>query len=351
MEFDELYRKWRWITYNELDYFLLSQMSTGNLPKNDGNEYSDNYYYKKYTNKIIEQFRNKDFNVGKQYIIEFDKRKRNEIKKLENCHLFYLRSFSRSEFIENCLINTANYSYEELKNKIKKNIVLYNWWDILTFEELSKNIINLFFLRSTRKLITESSLLNYFKTRFINRNEFITYLLENFEPRNKMIEEMNTLNRNFVVFDYEWLFSNDLKKSIRIFENECRLDYNEKIIGSFYNENILFREIKKKYENKYKVISQGSPEWLGLQRFDIYFPELNIALEYQGEQHQKPVDFGGKGKKIAKKQFLDNLKRDKLKKDKALKNNCEIVFVYPNYKLKEIINLLNSEIKKKENKL
>ena len=43
------------------------------------------------------------------------------------------------------------------------------------------------------------------------------------------------------------------------------------------------------------AISEYSPSWLGQQRIDIYVPSLKIAIEYQGEQHFRPIGaFGGK---------------------------------------------------------
>ena len=36
-------------------------------------------------------------------------------------------------------------------------------------------------------------------------------------------------------------------------------------------------------------------DWLGLQHLDFYLPKYNIAIECQGEQHFRPIDyFGGK---------------------------------------------------------
>lgn len=348
MEFKDLYRRWRWITYNQLEWCTLKQMANGELPIPKDDKYPDNIYFVNYTEEKIKKFKNKDFNVSDDIIRNYNTKIRQKVKELNGKYNTYnLVTYPRSEFIENCLINTNQYDYDKLNKKIKKNIILYYWWDEFNFNELSENIISIHFLRSTSKLIPNKSLHKYFETRFKEKDEFIKYLLQHFEPRKKMIDEMNTVMRNDVVFDYGWLFYNDLKKSIRIFENECRLDHNEKIIGSFYNENVLFREIKRKYERSYTIVSQGSPEWLGLQRFDIYFPELNIAIEYQGEQHQRPIDFGGKGKKIAKKQFQENLIRDEIKRKKAKENDCKILFVYPNYDLKDLINSLNIEIRKK----
>lgn len=42
------------------------------------------------------------------------------------------------------------------------------------------------------------------------------------------------------------------------------------------------------------AIFQWSPHWLGRQSVDIYVPSINVAFEYQGEQHYQPVAvFGG----------------------------------------------------------
>ena len=143
------------------------------------------------------------------------------------------------------------------------------------------------------------------------------------------------------------MFYNEFKRSIRILENECRIQFNEKIIGSFFNEDLLFKEIKRVFGNKFNVVSQGSPEWLKPQRFDIFFPDVNIAIEYQGEQHFRPVDFGGKGQTIAEMQFQENLLRDFRKNEKAKLNNCSLFFVNPNYDIKDILYLISLEIKKK----
>ena len=45
------------------------------------------------------------------------------------------------------------------------------------------------------------------------------------------------------------------------------------------------------HENE--VLHHGSPTCLGRQHLDIYFPELNIGVEYQGAQHYIAVDFFG----------------------------------------------------------
>ena len=57
---------------------------------------------------------------------------------------------------------------------------------------------------------------------------------------------------------------------------------NNIIDSKWLNEKSLFQMVKKKYK---KTLFQYSPEWLFPQSFDIFIPELNIAIEYQGIQH------------------------------------------------------------------
>ena len=350
----ELYLEWRWLTYNELNEITLKMMTEGKYPLNQGQKFSDNIYNKNYTNENIEKYKNKNFEVSENLIKLYDKKiklKAEELLKKRSSYYFAQFYFLRSVFIENCFIEINNFTRKDLINEIKRNIIYYHWWDELSFEELSNCIPEVYFLKSTTKLIGKIALLDYFHRRFGKKEDLINCLLNNFIPRDVMINEMNEITRGNVMFDYGWLFRNELTKSIRIFENECRLEYNEKIIGSFFNENILIREIQKKFGEKYTVISQGSPEWLRPQRFDIYFPEINIAIEYQGEQHLYPVDFGGKGEKAARIQFEENIKRDNLKREKAEENGCTIIYVYPEYDLVKVFSDLKTVLEERFNKL
>ena len=56
------------------------------------------------------------------------------------------------------------------------------------------------------------------------------------------------------------------------------------------SETKLFYLIKEKFNN-HRVLQHGKPIWLGKQHLDIYIPDLNIGIEYQGKQHTSPVDF------------------------------------------------------------
>ena len=59
--------------------------------------------------------------------------------------------------------------------------------------------------------------------------------------------------------------------------------------------------------------------------FDFYIQEKNCCIEVQGEQHFKPVKFGGVSLKKAKKNFEEQKKKDKIKKNFCEKNNIKLI--------------------------
>ena len=86
-------------------------------------------------------------------------------------------------------------------------------------------------------------------------------------------------------------------------------------------------------KNNIKYISQyKNKEILGLQRLDFYLPKEKIAIECQGEQHFKPIDFGGLGKEWAKNTFGINTNRDKKKLKNCLNNGIKLFYYFENKK-------------------
>jgi hypothetical protein len=83
---------------------------------------------------------------------------------------------------------------------------------------------------------------------------------------------------------------------------------------------------------------------------DVYIPSLKTALEYQGLQHFKPVGFFG-----GEETFLEQVKRDKMKKEICTKNGIELIEVYYDEDLtaellSRKIELAGSDIKQKPSK-
>ena len=84
--------------------------------------------------------------------------------------------------------------------------------------------------------------------------------------------------------------------------------------------------------NQYEVIQHGSPTWLGRQHLDIWIPELKIGIEYQGTQHDKPVEFFG-----GQKAFDENLKRDARKRQLCKENGVKLIEVREVYDLDSLL--------------
>lgn len=122
-------------------------------------------------------------------------------------------------------------------------------------------------------------------------------------------------------------------------ENTYRISIGAKKVGeSWIGETELYYKIKSAFPN-IEVIQHGRPTWLGRQHLDVWIPMLNIAIEYQGQQHDKPIEFFG-----GVEAFEKGLKRDKLKKKKCLENKVNLIEVREGYDLDKIIEEIEKDI-------
>lgn len=76
-----------------------------------------------------------------------------------------------------------------------------------------------------------------------------------------------------------------------------------------------------------KFERQKKFKWLGRQSLDLYLPEHNIAIECQGVQHFKPVDFAGKGERWMNQLFEKTKKRDTIKLKKCVANDIKMIYI------------------------
>lgn len=140
------------------------------------------------------------------------------------------------------------------------------------------------------------------------------------------------------VFNWHFEFEGKktiIQKLIRNIENEIRVEKGYSVVGGMITETILYRELKNHYSD-YQVISQYRANWLGRQSLDIYIEELRVGLEYQGEQHWKPVDFFG-GQAALKK----TKNRDRAKREKCRLNGCKLIYVRPGFSLERVLGKIN----------
>ncbi|WP_166879151.1 hypothetical protein [Salinibacterium sp. ZJ450] len=97
------------------------------------------------------------------------------------------------------------------------------------------------------------------------------------------------------------------------------------------SEVVLFRAVREEFPER-RVLHQGRPSWLGQQSLDIYFPDQNVGIEYQGAQHSGPVNlFGGP---LA---FERQLERDARKRSLCAANGCQLIEVHPGYDLAAVL--------------
>ena len=85
----------------------------------------------------------------------------------------------------------------------------------------------------------------------------------------------------------------------------------------------LLSSMKIKY---LRQVTRKTFIWLENFRLDFYLPDYNIAIECQGEQHFKPVDFAGRGTEWAKTSFEENKIRDERKKKLCEANGVKLIY-------------------------
>ena len=95
--------------------------------------------------------------------------------------------------------------------------------------------------------------------------------------------------------------------------------YSEgRIPSKWGREYRLFRVIKHYVQD---AEYQYSDSWLNGQSIDIYIPSQKIGIEYQGEQHYKPVDYFG-----GKETFDANKRRDQNKKESCEGQGVKLLY-------------------------
>lgn len=80
-------------------------------------------------------------------------------------------------------------------------------------------------------------------------------------------------------------------------------------------------------------------------KFDAFDIDNNIAFEYNGEQHYRPVDFAGKGEEWALVEFEKTIKRDDTKLQYCKNNNIPVIIV-PCWERNNMESYILNELKK-----
>lgn len=78
--------------------------------------------------------------------------------------------------------------------------------------------------------------------------------------------------------------------------------------------------------------------------FDYYIPKLNICIEYQGEQHYKPINFNGRGKESSLEKLKYTQKHDDIKREYCKSNNIGLIEI-PYWEYENAEEYLINELK------
>jgi hypothetical protein len=101
----------------------------------------------------------------------------------------------------------------------------------------------------------------------------------------------------------------------------CNQSKGERRIKEVFDSKDIYNIPQKEFEG---LIGIGG----GNLSYDFYLPNYNLLIEFQGIQHEKPVDFNGFGKKYAKEQFKIQQEHDKRKREYAKYNNIDMLEIW-----------------------
>lgn len=129
----------------------------------------------------------------------------------------------------------------------------------------------------------------------------------------------------------------DVHRWMREGENLFRDQKNIPRIGEgWVSETELYYKLKETFTDL-DVVHHASPEWLGRQHLDIFMPKLKFAIEYQGKQHDEPVNFFG-----GDEAFEKTKERDMKKKTLCEENDVKLMYVRPGYDFEQVVATIKS---------
>lgn len=117
----------------------------------------------------------------------------------------------------------------------------------------------------------------------------------------------------------------------------CKEFKGEKNIRKFLILNKIDFISQKKFED---LLGVGN----GNLSYDFYLPQYNLLIEYQGEQHYKPVDFHGFKENEAVEQFKKQQIHDQCKREYAKNNNINLLEI-PYWDFNNIEEILIKNLK------
>jgi hypothetical protein len=140
-----------------------------------------------------------------------------------------------------------------------------------------------------------------------------------------------SFSRNEVVIKFA-------REKTRDAENSVREEMNIPRVGEgWLGETELYYSIRNSL-TEVEIVQHASPDWLGRQHLDVFIPAFAVALEYQGAQHDEPVEYFG-----GEEAYRATKKRDAAKRRKCTKNGVRLIEVRPGYSLPGLIDSIRNQ--------
>lgn len=117
----------------------------------------------------------------------------------------------------------------------------------------------------------------------------------------------------------------------------CNISSGVSEIVDFLNRNNI-QYIKEKTFTDCKNIQ--------LLQFDFYIPTYNCCIEYDGEQHYRPINFNGCSNKKAEDSFYTTQYNDQIKNEYCKKKGIHLIRI-PFFEFKNIENILSNALLRK----
>lgn len=120
--------------------------------------------------------------------------------------------------------------------------------------------------------------------------------------------------------------------------SSCCSSYGEQKIEKYLIDHDYPFESQKTFDS---LLGLGGR----LLRYDFYLPDQNLLIEFQGRQHEMPVDFSGDDEKGAENRFDIQTEHDKRKRNYAQKNNINLLEIW-HYDFDNIDTILDNRLRK-----
>lgn len=101
----------------------------------------------------------------------------------------------------------------------------------------------------------------------------------------------------------------------------CKISHGESVIRSILTNLSIEFEMQKRFDDLKGVGGRKLS-------YDFYLPTYNFLVEYQGEQHKKPVVFKGTNNKTSLLSFEKQQEHDRRKREYAKENNIELLEIW-----------------------